>query len=294
MRFTASHIPTIGVALGLLLACSADRTAAPEPSTLPPLATATWRVHLADGQALPALVSHELTNGALLQIFLDSAHVIVDSTGRWEQRVWLQRYRDGEFDGLVAEQDAGAWTVDGDAYRFTSDVNGARFTFGAIETDSLRVSMRANAVNGIMLATLRRSAAPVAPVGSWRANAVANAPMPAAIYVFDPAVLDGDTVSVHFIVDSAWITLHPTGRYVHAIRYSEWMGPKGGAPTHRRFVWQWNDFGTWTREGLQVSFESAYYENHRMAGEFAPIGPLRLQHGLSHGDPPVALRYVRQ
>lgn len=293
MSQTAQLSRTMGLALVLLLACSPERTAAPEPSTLPPLASTTWRVHRTDGQALPALVSHELANGVLIQTFLDSAHVVVDSSGRWVQRVWLQRYRDGAFDAALAEQDAGAWTIDGDKYRFTSDVNGARFTFGALDTDSLRLSLRASAVNGIMLATLRQSAAPVAPVGSWRANAVADAPMPAAIYVFDPFVLEGDTVSVHFIVDSAWITLHPTGRYEHAIRYSEWVGPPSGAPTHLRFRWQWNDFGSWTHNGTQVAFESGFYQNHRMAGEFASIGPLRIQHGLSHGDPPVALRYVR-
>lgn len=283
-----------GLTLGLLLACSPDRTAAPEPVTLPPLASATWRVHRADGQALPALVSHELIKGVLVQTFLDSAHVVVDSSGRWVQRVWLQRYRDGEFDARLAEQDVGAWAIDGTEYRFTSDVNGARFSFGALDTDSLRISLRASAVNGVMLATLRQSAAPVAPVGSWRADAVADAPMPAAIYVFDPVVLEGDTVSVHFIVDTAHITLHPTGRYVHAIRYSEWIGPKSGGPTHRRYRWQWNDHGTWTRNGTEVAFESGYFQNHRMAGDFAGTGPLRIRHGLSHGDPPVGLRYVRQ
>lgn len=284
----------VGLTLALLLACSPERTSAPEPVTLPPLASATWRVHRTDGQALPALVSHQLTKGVLIQLFLDSAHVVIDSTGRWEQRVWLQRYRDGAFESRLAEQDAGAWTIDGAEYRFTSDVNGARFTFGALSTDSLRLSLRASAVNGVMLATLRQSAAPVAPVGTWRADAVADAPMPAAIYVFDPFVLDGDTVSVHFIVDTASITLHPTGRYVHAIRYSEWIGPKNGAPTHRRFRWQWNDFGTWTHNGTQVAFESGYFQNHRMAGDFAGSGPLRVRHGLSHGDPPVGLRYIRQ
>ena len=283
-----------GLTLGLLLACAPERTAAPEPVTLPPLTTATWRVHRADGQTLPALVGHEVTKGVLVQTFLDSAQVSIDSTGRWEQRVWLQRYRDGAFDARFAEQDAGTWTIDGAEYRFTSDVNGVRFSFGALSTDSLRLSLRSSAVNGVMLATLRQSAAPAAPVGTWRADAVADAPMPSAIYVFDPFVLEGDTVSVHFIVDSAWVTLHPTGRYVHAIRYSEWRGPKGGAPTHLRFRWQWNDFGTWTRNGTQVAFESGYFQNHRMAGEFDGSGPLRVRHGLSHGDPPVGLRYVRE
>jgi len=280
--------------LGLLLACSPDRTAAPEPVTLPPLASTTWRVHRADGQALPALVSHDVTKGVLVQIFLDSAHLVVDSSGRWEQRVWLQRYRDGAFDARLAELDAGAWTIDGTEYRFTSDVHGARFAFGALATDSLRVSLRASAVNGVMLATLRQSAPPVAPVGTWRADAVADAPMPAAIYVFDPVELEGDTVSVHFIVDSARITLHPTGRYVHAIRYSEWIGPKSGAPTVRRFRWQWNDFGTWTQTGTQVTFESGFYQNQGMTGGVVGAGPLRIRHGLNHGDPPVELRYVRQ
>ncbi|MCC7004232.1 MAG: hypothetical protein IT357_18910 [Gemmatimonadaceae bacterium] len=282
-----------GLTLGLLLACSPERTAAPAPSTLPPLATATWRVHRADGQALPALVGHRLSNGVLEQIFLDSAQVAIDSAGRWQQRLWMQRFHDGVLEGSLAEQDAGAWAIDGAEYRFTSDLNGVRFTFGAITTDSLRISLRSPVFDGIALATLRQSAAPAAPVGTWHADAVAEAPMPSAIYVFDPVVLDGDTVSVHFIVDTARITLLPTGRYEHAIRYSEWIGPKSGGPTQRRFRWQWNDFGTWTRNGIQVAFESGYYQNHRMTAEFAGTGPLRVRHGLSHGDPPVGLRYVR-
>ncbi|MFN0100061.1 MAG: hypothetical protein ACKVS7_15425 [Gemmatimonadaceae bacterium] len=282
-----------GAVLGLLLACAPERSAAPEPVVLPPLATATWHVHRADGQPLPALVAHRLEKGVLVQTFLDSAHVVVDRAGRWEQRVWLQRYRDGVFYDRLAEMDAGTWSIDGAEYRFTSDLLGPRFALGALTTDSLRLWLRSPEVDGSMDATLRQSAAPVAPVGTWRADAVADRPVPSAVYVFDPAEVDGDTVSIHLIVDSAWITLHPTGRYEHAIRYSEWIGPRSGAPTHRRFRWQWNDFGTWTRTGTQVALESGFFQNHRVAGDFVGGGPLRLRHGLTHGDPPVGLRYVR-
>ncbi len=280
--------------IAALQACSSDRPTAPDLTPLPPLATATWRVHQADGQPLPALVAHRLVGGQLLQTYLDSAQLEVDASGRWQQRLWMQRLRDGRFDGRFAEQDAGAWVVDGDRYRFTSDVHGERFAIRALVADSLRADLRASAVDGVMRSTLRQTAPSASPAGAWRASAVQDAPLPAPIYVFDPAVVDGDTVSVHFLVDSAGIRLLPSGRYEHWIRYSEWHGPAGGAPTQQRFRFAWADFGTWTRNGLQVAFESGYYQNHRFSGEFAGAGPLRLQHGLSAGDPLVGLRYVRE
>ena len=101
------------------VACSTDRTTAPTPSPLPPLTAATWQVHAANGNALPALVHQRLVNGALLQTFLDSAQVIVANSGRWEQRTWLRRYRDGLFDTTIAEQDGGTWTIGADAVSYT-------------------------------------------------------------------------------------------------------------------------------------------------------------------------------
>lgn len=135
---------------------------------------------------------------------------------------------------------------------------------------------------------------PVTAVGEWRATAVRDIPLPAAAYVFDEEV-DGQRMSIHLIVEEATLTLDANGRYVHHIRYSEWDGPPGGPPRTRRFQFAHNDFGEWSRSDVALRTLSGWLQNHAMSGELATSGDvLRLQHGLSHGDPPVSFRYVRQ
>jgi hypothetical protein len=67
--------------------------------------------------------------------------------------------------------------------------------------------------------------------------------------VFDGFEDDGRIISVHLIVDSAFIELRHDGTYTHAIFHSEWEGPDGGDPTARRFRCATFDFCGWARDG---------------------------------------------
>lgn len=272
--------------------CSSDRPLEPGPGSLPPLTPAVWQVHTADGAVLPALVAHQLLNGSVLeQTFLDSATIEIRADGTWIQRTWLQVYRGGAWYQNRARQELGTIVATSTGYRFVSDPYGLRFTLAPITADSVVANLRTDAIERVFVSTLRLSAPLRAPVGDWRANAVRNLPLPTVVYAFDSEEVDGRLVSVHLVADSAGLRLLPTGRYEHWISYSEWLGPVGGGPTERRFRWRWSDHGIWHQSGLMVSFESNYYQNHRMTGEFAVAGPLRVDHGLGHNEPLAAFRY---
>jgi hypothetical protein len=129
---------------------------------------------------------------------------------------------------------------------------------------------------------------------AWRAVDVLGAPVPSAMYVFDPVFLDGEEMSVHFVVDSAHLTISPTGRYDHHVWVTEWRGAVGGPPATVFARWHHGDFGAWEQSGTALSFESEWLMNHRMTGSFGQDGVLHMEHGFTHGDPPVALRYGRR
>jgi hypothetical protein len=137
--------------------------------------------------------------------------------------------------------------------------------------------------------------APGVAVGEWRAAAVRDAPLPGTIYAFDDDDDEGQRVVTLFIVDSATFTAQSDGRYMHRIEYSVWEGDADGRPHRLLTRYQYNDFGQWTRSGTVVSTVSGWVQNHIMTGDLgADSGALRMQHGLTPGDPPASFRYVRQ
>jgi hypothetical protein len=130
--------------------------------------------------------------------------------------------------------------------------------------------------------------------GMWSVTHVGGAAMPnAVLYLFDPATLNGQEVSVHWVVDSSQIVFEAGGGYEHRTWVTEWVGDVGGPPLVPAGRLFHGDFGAWTRHGALLEFESGWLQNHRMTGAYADDGVLRMQHGFTHGDSAVAFRYGR-
>jgi hypothetical protein len=276
-----------------LAACGSD-TVAPDANPLPPLAAATWHVHAAEGQSLPALVAHRLDAGVLVQDFLDSAQFRITADGRWERRLWMSRYRDFAYASAVPSQEVGTWTATDTAYAFVAEPSGRRFSLRSLTPGQVaQVPLRA-ANEGYIEATLRTDATEPSIVGTYRVTEVRGQPAPAPIYVFNDYPEDGRLKSIHFIVDSAHVQLAGNGRYSHRIHFTEWEGPNGGSPERVRVRWMHADHGTWTRDGTLLRFESGWLQNHRFNGTTYDAQRMELLHGLSHGDPPVPVRYARE
>jgi len=289
VRFVASS-----ALLSISVACDGSPTSPGAAEPLPPLSSAVWYAHAAEGQPLPALVAHRLEGGTLVQDFLDSARVEVGASGTWVRRLWMSRYRGGSFDQRVPSQESGTWVATDTAYVFTASTSGRRFSLRAMSPGAeIQLPLR-SVTDGYISAAMRTAPPAPAIVGSYRIAEVRGIAVPAPIYVFNGFEDDGRIISVHLIVDSAFIELRHDGTYAHAIFHSEWEGPDGGAPTARRFRWTTFDFGGWAREGTQLRFESDWLQNHRFDGHVATGRVMELRHGISHGDEAVPVRYVQR
>lgn len=284
---------TAGLSLALLAACGSDAVAPSGPEPLPPLVTATWHVHEAEGQPLPALVAHRLEQGALVQDFLDSARVQVDASGTWTRSLWMSRFRAGLFETRVTGFEHGTWRADAAAYVFTAEASGRTFSLAALTPGQVvRLPLR-DVRDGYIEATVR-TVPPEAPIaGTYAVTHVRGTVVPAAMHVFNDYPEDGRLLSIHYVVDSTRLVLYANQRYEHVIHYAEWDGPNRGAPTRlrRRAVHQ--DFGVWQRDGTLLRFESAWWQNHRFSGTTYGPQSMELLHGLAHGDVAVPVRYAR-
>jgi hypothetical protein len=154
--------------------------------------------------------------------------------------------------------------------------------------------LRYAGVDGVAVSTFRRVPPPASVFGEWHATTVGGAPLPQVVDVTDPYEEGGVLKSIHMIVDSARIALHPTGQYTHRLWYSEWEGVPGGGPTSKRANWYHGDFGYFVRTGTALATESNWLQNHRMTGTLTePMQPMQLLHPIGHGGAPAAYQYVR-
>jgi hypothetical protein len=278
----------------LVLAASCGDSVVAPAGPPPPPEPGVWHLTLSDGQAPPALVGHRVVQGNLEQIFADSAQLKVESDGGWTLTSWLQTYRNGQPYLKSVQSEVGSWAWQDTAYVFTSDEAHSRGWMRDPSGASHTFLLRYVSVEGIALSTFRREAPAPAIFGNWRAAAIGGEPLPRVVSVDDAFDDNGVIKSIHFIVDSARIGLHPTGQYTHRVWFSEWEGPPGGAPTTKRFDWLHGDFGFFVREGTALATESNWLQNHRMTGTLTePTQPLHLVHGFSHGETPAPFQYVR-
>lgn len=284
------------ILLPALAGCADDPTHT--PILLPPLEAQIWHVHESDGQPMPALVGHRLVEGNVLeQDFLDWTQLFIEADGRWELRAQYQRYHNGTLLNGGTILDWGTWTATRDAYLFHQNTTGILLYVTTGPKDGVwNLNLRYPGEEGVAVSRLRATAPPPTVVGRYRATAMHDQPLP-RVYIMDPEFDNGNAiVSHHVIIDSARVWLRSNGSYQHRIWYSHWEGPARGGPVVRLVGLVHNDFGTWTEAGVQLTLASGWLQNHVMLGERAAnnVGPLRLNHGISHGDAPVPLRYVRE
>jgi hypothetical protein len=281
--------------LAALVACAEDPTN--PPVLLPPLEAQVWHVHESEGQPLPALLGHRLVEGGVLQQdFLDMSNLFVESDGRWELRAFYQRYHDGALLHGGSILDWGTWVATPGAYHFKRHSGELVYTTTGPTAGGWDLALQYPGQEGRAVSRLKPTPAPLSVAGPYRATAMHDQPLP-RVYIMDPAFDNGfEIVSHHLFIDSARVSLFTNGTYRHRIHYSHWEGPAHGGPEVRLISLVHDDHGSWTTTGTQVTLESGWLQNHVIHGERAAdnIGPLRLNHGISHGDEPVPLRYVRQ
>lgn len=277
------------VTLGMGVSACADGPSGPEDD--PPFRHVQWHLQRVGGQPLPALVAETFVDELPARTFADSAVIEIRADGSWQETVYLRTWWSRQVVHSADAVDAGTWSATTAGYRFRSTVTGDSTLAVAVTADSV-VLRRPLGNDGDLpfTASFRPSRPAPGLVAVWRATHVKGNALPAASYVFDPVLLDGGWGSSHFIVDSARISIQPTGDYVHQVYASEWSGSVGGGPTQLRARYRHDDHGQWQRTGSSLSLESGYLQNHRMTGSFTN-GVLRLHHGLTHGDEAVDFRY---
>ncbi len=288
---------TLAAAAALAACAESSEIAGPPIDVLPPLATTTWYVNSSDGQTLPALLGHRVLPGNVLeQDFLDSTKFEVNADGTWTQNAWYHRFQGGMFHSWRTAQDFGNWTVTATGYEFRRHSGELLYTVvGAVGTQ-LNLNLRYTEQAGVAVSVLRTTPPTLTVVGRWRANALRGAALPATL-TSDPEIDDGTgrIVSRHIVVDSAIVLLYANDSYRHRIYYSEWEGPANGERQTLVDASMMDDYGSWSRDGVVMTLNSAWLQNHLIFGEVsaATIAPMVLNHGLSHGDPPAPFRYVR-
>lgn len=110
-------------------ACDADGTTNPPPGTGAPLVPATWHMHSADGDALPAVISDRIVGVAQERTMLDSATLVINGDLTYEQRYWIRVLVTGNLDRSEMVFDEGTYAAEGLGYRVTSDLRAREFSF---------------------------------------------------------------------------------------------------------------------------------------------------------------------
>ncbi|MBA3853222.1 MAG: hypothetical protein C0503_02345 [Gemmatimonas sp.] len=285
----------VAVIAAVIAAACAETTAPIDPQPLPALEDQVWHVNVSDGQPLPALLGHRLAPGGILeQDFLDSARFEIRADGSWEQLGWYQRYRSGQHYMWASTLNWGTWTATPTAYEFRRNTGELLYTVAGPIGSELQMNLRYGGQSGVAVSQLRRTRPALDIYGRWRANALRDQPLPAA-YIVENGDYGEGPVSRHIVIDSAVVWLYPTGQYLQRIFHSEWEGAVDGPAERKLRELVEADYGFWNRNGLQLSLLSNWLENKTMLGEASANagGPLRLQHGITHGDEPAAFRYVR-
>lgn len=120
-------------------ACDSGDSSPVGPAPLAPLAAATWLMIEAEGQPLPAVVAHRMLAGNLLeQSILESATLVVDADGSYEQHYRIRTVANGVEQSNVLVQDLGEWTAGTERYELASDTRVRSFRVEPIVNDTLR------------------------------------------------------------------------------------------------------------------------------------------------------------
>jgi len=287
-----------------LAACNSDSTTAPVDQVPPPppppaLQVGSWELEYAEGQPLPAYIAHRVVDGVLEQVFVDSARLVVQPEGRFEQRIWMRTLRGGAHSHRDTWVDAGSWRREGDGYAFAS-VGGGR-TLSVRPSGSpqtvLRVTERMVGWPGAGLVVGTYALRPPRPgepspitVTRFRATDVGGRPLSAVVVALPNDPHQGAETFTQ--LDSAWVELRSDGTYVRQAHYSTWMSPNvelslgyTRVGVHRDY-----DMGRWTRVGGGLSLASSYFQNRAARGTWSG-DRMRLLQDMSPNDVLVDVGY---
>lgn len=287
-----------------LAACAEESAVGPAPTPPPPpppppppvLQVGTFDLTMAEGQALPAYIAHRLVNNQLEQVYVDSARLVVNAAGDFEQRIWTRTLRDGTLSHRDTWVDGGGWRLVGQTYVFTSRGGGRQLTVRTATSPVLNVTEsmvgwpQAGLVVGVYA---RRTTPPVdqpppqQPVTEtrFRATDVSGQPL-SAIVVSEKDVphLNAETFSQ---LDSAWVALRSNGTYERRAFYSTWYSPNYVLSMGYARIGVVRDYdrGTWVRAANgTLTLTSDYFQNRTATG--VHLGDrIRLTQDMLAGDP---------
>lgn len=112
-----------------LAACGESGTTNPPPGGGAPLVPATWHMHTADGEALPAVISERIVGVAQERTMLDSSILVINDDFTYEQRYWIRVLVTGNLDRSEMVFDEGTYAPEGLGYRVISDLRAREFSF---------------------------------------------------------------------------------------------------------------------------------------------------------------------
>jgi hypothetical protein len=290
-------------AVGLLLAaCNSDTPVAPGPTPAPPvpqpppaLQVGTFDLTQADGQTLPAYIAHRTVDGVLEQVYVDSARLVVQDDGRFEQRIWMRNFRNSAFSHRETWVDAGTWRRNGNAYDFAS-VSGSRaLTVRTATSPVLQVTERMAAWPGAGLVVgvySRRTTPPAEPqqpptAGETRFRATDVRGSPLSAIVVTERHVPHENAETFSQLDSAWVVLRTDGTYERRAFYSTWYTPNFVLSLGYARVGVLRDYdrGTYTRAANgTLTLTSSYFQNRTATG--VHLGDrIRLTQDMLAGDP---------
>lgn len=123
-----SSAPFLALAVAAMLAACGDEPAITPPPGVIPLPAGLWYMRTANGLELPAEISRRFIGVVDEATVLDSARLVVNADGTYEQRYWTRVFHLGALDRSDVVFDFGAWAASGSANDFTSMTRARRLT----------------------------------------------------------------------------------------------------------------------------------------------------------------------
>lgn len=123
-----SFAPLLGLVVATLLAACGDTPPITPPPGVTPLPAGTWHMRTANGLELPAEIARRFIGLVDEQTVLDSARLVVNADGTYEQRYWTRVFHIGVLDHSDVVIDFGSWVEADGANDFTSTTRDRKFT----------------------------------------------------------------------------------------------------------------------------------------------------------------------
>lgn len=93
------------------VSCGGGNSAPSGPPVQLPVSSGTWYLHTANSLALPAAISDRFIGVSPEQTLLDSARLLVNSNGSYQQILWMRVMINGSLDRAEVVLDEGVWST---------------------------------------------------------------------------------------------------------------------------------------------------------------------------------------